>query len=52
MGAASMSRQIVQDLPSLLIAQLEDGSYGRRHIHDLDEQLLAKFGFNAIKHMT
>jgi ADP-ribosylglycohydrolase len=43
MGAASCSRQIVQDLPSLLLAQLEDGAYGRGHIERLDEQLLARF---------
>ena len=47
MGAASMSRQIVQDLPSLLIAQLEDGPYGRKYIEELDEKLLVKFGFRA-----
>jgi ADP-ribosylglycohydrolase len=43
MGAASCSRRIVQDLPSLLVIQLEDGTYGRAYIENLDEQLLAKF---------
>jgi ADP-ribosylglycohydrolase len=43
MGAASCSRQIVQDLPSLLLAQLEDGPFGRAYVEQLDERLLAKF---------
>jgi ADP-ribosylglycohydrolase len=47
MGSASMSRQIVHDLPSLLVAQLEDGAYGRKYIDELDEKLLVKFGFRA-----
>ena len=47
MGSASMSGQIVHDLPSLLVAQLEDGAYGRKYIDELDEKLLVKFGFRA-----
>jgi hypothetical protein len=47
MGAASMSRQIVQDCPSLLIDQLEDGPFGRKYIEALDRRLLTKFGFGA-----
>ena len=45
MGAASMSREIVQDLPSALVDQLEDGEFGRKYIVKLDKQLLSKFGF-------
>ena len=45
MGAASMSRQITQDLPMTLIDQLEDGEFGRAYIENLDRQLLSRFGF-------
>jgi hypothetical protein len=33
----------VQDLPSLLLVQLEEGPFGRAYIEQLDERLLAKF---------
>ena len=45
MGAASMSREIEQDVPAVLVEQLEDGAFGRRYIDALDARLLAKFGF-------
>jgi ADP-ribosylglycohydrolase len=47
MGAASMSPQIIQDLPATLIDNLEDGPFGRAYIEKLDRELLAKFGFPA-----
>jgi ADP-ribosyl-[dinitrogen reductase] hydrolase len=47
MGAASMSREIERDIPPVLVAQLEDGPYGRTYIEELDEKLLVKSGFRA-----
>jgi hypothetical protein len=41
LAAASCSEEITQDLPEHLIAGLENGSYGRDYIIDLDRQLMS-----------
>ncbi|MCI0711729.1 MAG: ADP-ribosylglycohydrolase family protein [Chloroflexi bacterium] len=41
LAAASVSREYTQDLPEQLIMSLENGSYGRDYIIQLDERLLA-----------
>lgn len=41
LAAASCSEEITQDLPEHLIASLENGSYGRDYIIDLDRQLMS-----------
>ena len=43
MGAASCSREIAQDLPAGLVAQLQDQQFGRRYLQDLDRRLFAAF---------
>jgi ADP-ribosyl-[dinitrogen reductase] hydrolase len=43
LAAASCSREIVHNLPQVLIDGLENGVYGRDYIQDLDRQLLARF---------
>ncbi|RZS43242.1 ADP-ribosylglycohydrolase [Herbihabitans rhizosphaerae] len=41
LGAASRSPRITQDLPAQLVHGLEDGTYGRRYLEDLDTRLFA-----------
>lgn len=41
LGAASCSEEYENDLPEHLIQTLENGSYGREYLTDLDEKLLA-----------
>lgn len=41
LGAASCSREVEQDLPHVLIDQLENGRYGRDYLQELDRKLLA-----------
>jgi len=43
MGAASCSKEIKQDLPQVLIDNLENGKYGREYLLMLDEKLKSKF---------
>jgi ADP-ribosyl-[dinitrogen reductase] hydrolase len=40
LAAASQSKEIIQDIPSVLILDLEDGEYGRTYIEGLDKKLL------------
>lgn len=42
-GAASLSEQVVQDLPDGLVLSLEDGRFGRNYVIDLDRQLMERF---------
>lgn len=42
LGAASHSKEIEQDLPSLLFETLENGSFGKDYLISLDEKLMAK----------
>jgi ADP-ribosyl-[dinitrogen reductase] hydrolase len=46
-GPASLSKEIVQDLPQNLIDGLENGKYGRDYIIDLDKRLLEKEYYNG-----
>lgn len=39
LAAGARSAEIVQDLPAALVDGLEDGTYGRRYLADLDAQL-------------
>lgn len=39
LGAASNSREVMHDLPAVLIAELENGQYGRSFLIDLDRRL-------------
>ncbi len=41
LAAASCSEEITQDLPAHLIENLENGSYGRDYLIDLDQQLMS-----------
>lgn len=41
LGAASWSKEIVADLPEILKLNLEDGTYGRDYLRELDKQLVA-----------
>jgi hypothetical protein len=41
LAAGSCSQEITQDLPEHLIAGLENGSYGKDYIINLDRQLMA-----------
>ena len=40
LGAASCSREIAQDIPSVLIDNLENGEYGLDYLRALDAQLM------------
>lgn len=40
LAAASQSNEIIKDIPSVLILDLEDGEYGRTYIEGLDKKLL------------
>jgi len=42
LGAASRSPQVVNDLPSVLRRDLEDGPYGRGYLWQLDARLLSR----------
>lgn len=41
LGAASCSKEVIQDLPQVLIDRLENGAYGHRYIVELDRRLLS-----------
>jgi ADP-ribosyl-[dinitrogen reductase] hydrolase len=43
LGAASLSGEIVQDLPDHLLSGLENNAYGKDYISNLDERLFEKF---------
>lgn len=43
LAAGSCSKEIVQNLPSVLIENLENGPYGRDYIRALDTKLMAFF---------
>ncbi|MBU6451018.1 MAG: hypothetical protein KGS72_04515 [Cyanobacteria bacterium REEB67] len=40
-GAASFSRDVVQDLPQVLYDNLENGPYGRDYLRQVDAQIAA-----------
>jgi ADP-ribosyl-[dinitrogen reductase] hydrolase len=42
LGAASLSNEVEQDLPKVLINTLENGKYGREYIESLDQKLKDK----------
>jgi hypothetical protein len=42
MGPASFCKEIKQDIPQCLIDGLENGTYGKDYIIELDKQLLSK----------
>ena len=44
LAAASCAEEIEQDLPESLVLQLENGSYGRDYIVELDSQLMKMVG--------
>jgi ADP-ribosylglycohydrolase len=44
LAAASCSREYVKDLPAALAEGLENGTYGREYLADLDRRLLALAG--------
>lgn len=44
LGAASCSEEIIQDIPEHMILTLENGTYGRDFIIDLDKQLMSLVG--------
>lgn len=46
-AAASFSKEIKNDLPLVLVQNLENGSYGRDYLKKLDGLLLSKFGLKA-----
>lgn len=41
LAAASCSKEVTQDIPAHLIENLENGSYGRDYLIDLDQQLMS-----------
>lgn len=41
LAAAAGSKEIAQDLPASLVRDLEDGSYGRSYIEQIDNELLS-----------
>lgn len=41
LAAASCSVEVVQDLPTHLIDGLENGTYGRDYLRQLDRQLMS-----------
>lgn len=43
-GAAAHCAEIEQDLPEVLLRELEDGPYGKDYLIELDARLLGKFG--------
>jgi len=43
LAAACWSDEIAQDLPDILVYNLENGKYGRRYLEKLDSKLLRKF---------
>jgi ADP-ribosylglycohydrolase len=43
LAAAARSPQITQDLPEILVQDLENGKYGRDHLQDLDRRLRDHF---------
>jgi ADP-ribosylglycohydrolase len=43
LAAASRSPEITADLPSVLVENLENGTYGGRYLADLDSRLLSRF---------
>jgi ADP-ribosyl-[dinitrogen reductase] hydrolase len=43
LAAASRSAEITQDLPAVLVDNLENSEYGRDYLNRLDEQLLTRF---------
>jgi ADP-ribosyl-[dinitrogen reductase] hydrolase len=45
--AASCAKEVTQDLPQSLYDHLEDGTYGRPYLQQLDQQLLQKLGRSA-----
>jgi ADP-ribosyl-[dinitrogen reductase] hydrolase len=47
LAAGACCDDMVQDLPPHLVAQLEDGAYGRAYIQALDAQLLARVPLGA-----
>jgi ADP-ribosyl-[dinitrogen reductase] hydrolase len=42
LAAASCSEEVAQDLPSQLVSGLENGTFGRDYLRQLDAQLMAK----------
>jgi ADP-ribosylglycohydrolase len=48
MGAASVSRRMIRDLPQVLYANLENGPYGREYLAATDARLAETFGFAIV----
>ena len=48
-GAASFSREVVQDLPQVLYDNLENGTYGRDYLRQVDAQIAALIQVNKAK---
>ena len=48
LGAASCSKDIVQDLPDGLVLNLENGTYGRDFLVGLDKKLMTLVKFRSI----
>ena len=44
LGSASCSREIIQDIPKHLLGGLENGSYGRDCLIEMDKKIKKKFG--------
>lgn len=42
LGAAAASPEIVQDIPDVLVQGLENGTYGRDYLRELDAKLMAR----------
>jgi ADP-ribosylglycohydrolase len=50
LGAGSASSEIVQDIPTVLVDTLENGTYGRDYLRQLDAKIAAKLaGFKAAR---
>lgn len=43
LAAGSVSAEVTQDLPPVLLAGLEDGTYGRSYLHHLDRRLTSEY---------
>ncbi|WP_265273214.1 hypothetical protein [Nostoc sp. KVJ3] len=46
LAAGSCSEEITQDIPNHLVTGLENGTYGRDYLIDLDKQLMSLVGKN------